>query len=235
MAPRLDARLPYLALETSGPLGSVAVAVDGRVRGEAQLERPGNHAAELIPRVAEVLAAAGLARADLAGVVVGRGPGSFTGVRIAGATGKGLAHALGVPLWALSSLEAAAFAEPADAALRYVLFDARADRVYAACYRVEAGGLDTLVAPHATRLADLLEEGAPPGAVFMGSGATKHAGALCAHGHDVAKPPAGVPSAGALLRLLLTTPEREPVDPRAPWDPEYVQGSSATVAGTRGA
>ena len=69
----------------------------------------------------------------------------------------------------------------------------------------------------------------------MGSGATRHAEALRARGHEVAEPPAGVPGAGALLRLLLATPGREPMGPLEPWEPEYVKGSSATVSGARGA
>src|SRR3954466_15686967 len=142
MAMPLDPRLPYLGLETSGALGTAAVAVGGAVRSELELPTSGKHASELIPAVDAVLREAGIGRTELAGIVVGRGPGSFTGVRISGATGKGIAHALGVPLWAISSLEAAAFADPAGHPVRCVLFDARADRVYAACYRVDARGVE---------------------------------------------------------------------------------------------
>lgn len=234
MAAPFSPHLTCLGLETSGALGSVAVAVGGRVRAELRLETPGNHAAELIPHVEAALAEAGVGRGDLAGVAVGRGPGSFTGVRIGAAAGKGIAHALGVPLWAISSLEAAAVAEDDGPPLRCVLFDARADRVYAACYRVEgARVVETPLAPHATRIGDLLDEGVPAGAILMGSGATGHAATLRARGHEVAPPPAGVPTAGALLRLLLASPARAPIGPLEPWEPEYVKGSSAAVPGAR--
>lgn len=222
------ADLPYLALETSGPTGSVAVGVGGELRAEAALETLGNHASELIPRVADVLADAGLSRTDLAGIVVGSGPGSFTGVRIAAATGKGLAHALGVPLWAFSSLEAGAVATSGEpgSALRYVLFDARADRVYGGCYRWVRGGLETVVAPHASRIGELLQ-GVVPGVTFMGTGALRHEALLISAGHPVLAPPAGTPSAGALLRLLHGTSERAPIDRLSRWEPEYVKESSA--------
>lgn len=234
MAAPSSPHLTCLGLETSGALGSVAVTVGGEVRAELWLETPGKHAAELIPRVEAALAVARVGRADLTGVVVGRGPGSFTGVRIGAAVGKGIAHALGIPLWAISSLEAAAVAGDEGPTHRCVLFDARADRVYAACYRVEgARVVATPIAPHATRIADLLDEGVPAGTILMGSGATKHAATLRAGGHEVAPPPAGVPTAGALLRLLLASPGREPVGSLDPWEPEYVKGSSAVVPEAR--
>src|SRR5687768_511537 len=141
----------FLALETSGPLGSVAVGTGTRVLARGFLDRQGRHAAEVIPRISACLAEARVAIRDLTGVVVGAGPGSFTGVRVAAATAKGIAHALHIPLWPFSSLEAAAVAERVITSLpglqsgspparaeqaRYVLFDARGDRVYAACYEL---------------------------------------------------------------------------------------------------
>jgi tRNA threonylcarbamoyladenosine biosynthesis protein TsaB len=217
----------YLALETSGRLGSVAVGVPGELRAESRLDVPGNHAAELVPRVDETLRRAAVRRQDLAGVIVGRGPGSFTGVRISAATGKGLAHALGIPLWAFSSLEAGAVAETGSPSVRCVLFDARGDRVYAGCYRVEPGAVATLVAPHATRIGELLADGVPEGAQFMGTGAARHRDALERAGRRVVEPPAGVPTAAALLHLLGVHPDHEPIAAAARWEPEYVKESSA--------
>lgn len=63
----------------------------------------------LLPCIDEAVSSLGLARADIACVAVGRGPGSFTGVRIAMATAKGVSSALGVPLVGLSSLDAVAW------------------------------------------------------------------------------------------------------------------------------
>jgi tRNA threonylcarbamoyladenosine biosynthesis protein TsaB len=227
MAPGFSSDQPCLALETSGRLGSVAVGAAGRVRAETRLEVPGNHAAELIPAIESALLEAGVRRAELAGIVVGSGPGSFTGVRIAAATAKGLAHALGLPLWAFSSLEAGAAAEGAEASTRYVLFDARGDRVYAACYRVEPGGIESVVRPHATRIGDLIDDEIPSDASFMGTGATRHRAVLEAARRTVLDEPAGMPTAGALLRLLDLHPDRPPIAAADPWEPEYVKASSA--------
>lgn len=107
-------RLPagcFLAIETSGSPGSVAVAVDGVVAAVRFLGEQAGHAARLIPAVQAALTDAGRRRDELDGVAVGAGPGSFTGVRVGAAAAKGLAGALGLPLYATSSLRAAAFAE----------------------------------------------------------------------------------------------------------------------------
>lgn len=64
---------------------------------------------KLLPSIDEAVCACGVSREDIACVLVGRGPGSFTGVRIAMATAKGVASALGVPLLGVSSLDAVAW------------------------------------------------------------------------------------------------------------------------------
>ena len=227
----------YLALETSGPRGSVAVGVGSRVLARAVLDSQAGHAVDLIPRIGATLDEAGVGTGDLAGVVVGSGPGSFTGVRVAAATGKGLAHALDLPMWAFSSLEAGVVAEcmlpqdPSTVGFRYVLFDARGDRVYAACYRVGSDSLEELVAPHATRIGALLATDILPLAAFVGDGAVCHEELLEMQGHRVLPPPAGVPTADGLLHLLALRPGSAPVARMDLWEPEYVKGSSAERAG----
>ena len=73
-------------------------------------------------------------------LLVGAGPGSFTGIRVGVGTAKGMAWALGIPLWAFSSLAGAAAAvEVEPIRPRAVLFDARGDRLYAAAYRIQDG------------------------------------------------------------------------------------------------
>ena len=89
----------YVAFDTSGPVGSVVVARGAEPLSEAAIEGRGRHSSLLLPSIAEVLARADLERGDLDGVVVGEGPGSFTGVRVAAATAKGLAGGLEVPVW----------------------------------------------------------------------------------------------------------------------------------------
>ena len=215
---------PVLGIETSGRVGSVALAVDGTVVAGRVLSEPARHSAGLIPAVREVLAERGVGVDEVVGVVVGAGPGSFTGVKIAAAAAKGLSCSLGVPLFATSSLRAAAVAGAADVAMptdgeiRYVLFDARGGRVYGACYDVGAGGAVEAVAPHGGTILDVLNRRSPRGAVFTGDGAVAHAGLIRAAGYEVRPPPAGVPGAAGVLRCC----DWVAVDAAA-WEPDYVR------------
>jgi len=102
-----------LALDTSTDMLACAVArVDG---GTVEVLAAGDHLCrrkanvELVSTCADVLAQAGLTMGDVDAVLVGRGPGSFTGVRIGIATGKGLACGLGTPLYGTSALDAVAW------------------------------------------------------------------------------------------------------------------------------
>jgi tRNA threonylcarbamoyladenosine biosynthesis protein TsaB len=214
-----------VALDTSGSFGSVAVGSPSSVRACVTLAEPRQHASRLVPAIDEALAGAGVGRADLTGVVVGEGPGSFTGVRVAAATAKALAHALAVPLWAVSSLAGAALAAGVGP-VRYVLFDARADRVYGACYGVGSTRVEELVAPHGGTLRDLLAADVPPGAIFLGDGAERHQAVIEGAGFEVASASRDTAAEG-LLRYLARRPEAEPVHDPFGWEPAYVRTSGA--------
>ncbi len=239
----------YLALDTSTTLGSVCVGIGGRVHARRVIHCHGSHTSELNTTKAGVLQEAGADLSELAGLVVGAGPGSFTGVRVAAATAKGLAHALDIPLWAVSSLEAGAAAvdtnevdlggdaevsQPNGGSLseeerawpRYVLFDARSDRVYGACYRPTGSGFEVLIPPHSTTIGAVLSDNVPI-SVFAGDGARRHADEIRGAGFTLLPPPFGMPTAAGLLRAVADSPPREPVEDVARWGPEYLRSSSA--------
>jgi len=242
-----------VALETSGPVGSVAVARSGDVVARTFLASEKGHATDLLPALETSLDEAGAQRSAIEGVIVGAGPGSFTGVRVAAAMAKGLAHGLRVPLWAVSSLEAAAVGDsvlplgtepwnvPPDLLLedgewavepvRYVLFDARGDRVYAACYRVHDDGIEVLRGPRATRIADVLDGPLPEEVRFAGTGALKHHERMTREGRIVLPPPAGMPTADGLIRILALTRDFQPIEDPRSWEPDYLRASSAERAG----
>ena len=90
-----------------GVLHEEARAIELVAHAEIEARRQSN--TQLIPRIDALLAERGIARGDIACVCVGRGPGSFTGVRIAMATAKGIASALEVGLVGVSSLDAVAW------------------------------------------------------------------------------------------------------------------------------
>ena len=214
-----------LALDTSGPYGSVAIGEGDRVIASVELAQRREHASRLVPTIEEALARASAQRRDLSGVVVGEGPGSFTGVRVAAATAKGLVRSLGVPLWAVSSLTAAALAAEVGA-IRYSLFDARGDRVYGACYGVGHARVEELLPPHGGTLRDALAGDVPAGAVFLGDASERHRAVIEAAGYPVARAPSD-PLAVGLLRYVTLQASLAPVSDAAGWEPAYVRASSA--------
>ena len=93
-----------LALDTSTATIVVAVgSTDGRVIASEAFEGRYRHSQELLPAAIRVIEGAGLRLADLAGIVVGTGPGAFTGLRVGIATAKTLAHELDRPLIGIRS------------------------------------------------------------------------------------------------------------------------------------
>lgn len=152
-----------LGLDTGGPVAGIGVVAAGRI--VASFSRPlPSHCAGLPAAVAEALMAAGLGMADLAGIAVGHGPGSFTGLRVGLSYAKGLAAAAGIALAGVPSLDAIALAAvsemDADGLLCPVL-DARRGEVYAALYRFSGDALEKLsddLALPATALAALITE-----------------------------------------------------------------------------
>ena len=106
-----------LALEASAGAASAAVARGGRVLAETRHDASHGHAARMLPLARDCLDEAGIAIESVGAVVAGRGPGSFTGTRVALAAAKGLALARGIGGFGLPSLEALARAAPPLAGL----------------------------------------------------------------------------------------------------------------------
>ncbi|NIP78443.1 MAG: tRNA (adenosine(37)-N6)-threonylcarbamoyltransferase complex dimerization subunit type 1 TsaB, partial [Gemmatimonadetes bacterium] len=190
-----------VAIETSTPLGSVAVARDDRVLAEVGMGIQTRHAERVLPALEAALETAGAERREIGAVVVGAGPGSFTGVRVAGATAKGLVASLGVPLLAYPSLLALVAATPADGPV-CGLFDARRGEVYAGCWRVTERGVDELLAPRVGSAESVVAAlgDVTPGPLFVGGGAARYRSELESAGARVASTPAW-PRAAALLWL----------------------------------
>lgn len=118
-----------LALDTATHVISLALHDGEQVRVEASWETANHHTVELAPAVAEMLARAGIAPADLTGVAVALGPGSFTGLRIGLGLAKGLATALGLPLVGIPTLEILAASQPRFDGLLYTVLKAGRGRV----------------------------------------------------------------------------------------------------------
>lgn len=129
--------MTILALSTSTPHASVALVSGDRVLASLSYDDPRGHAERIFALVDDALASAGLTRADVRLVACDIGPGSFTGVRIAVASAKGIALGLGVPLAGVVSLDAMAAHARASCpphALVAAAIDAKKDELYLAVY-----------------------------------------------------------------------------------------------------
>lgn len=154
----------FAAFETSTEWCSVALWIDGEIRGVE--ERAGNRHGELVlPMLARLAAGAGIAVAALDAVAFGAGPGSFTGLRIACGIAQGIAFARGLPVTAISTLEA--IAEESGAPRVVACLDARMHEVYYAALEKTAGRWREIVAAQCVAPA---QAPAPPGSGWTGCG-----------------------------------------------------------------
>jgi tRNA threonylcarbamoyladenosine biosynthesis protein TsaB len=132
-----------LALDTAGRSSSVAVWRDGEILTRAG-EAGSHHSEHVLALIEAIMSESGLRLADLDAVACGRGPGAFTGVRVAVCMAQGLAFAADLPVIAVSNLEAAAERalgiEGAPSRL-VVCQDARMHEVYWAAYQRAAAGI----------------------------------------------------------------------------------------------
>lgn len=134
--------MKLLAIETATEACSVALWLDGEVV-ERHLVAPRRHAELVLSEAQELLDEAGLALGRLDGIAFGRGPGSFTGVRIAAAVTQGLALASELPAAPVSTLGALALGAMREAGAARVIaaLDARMREVYLCRFERGADGL----------------------------------------------------------------------------------------------
>ncbi|MBW1979734.1 MAG: tRNA (adenosine(37)-N6)-threonylcarbamoyltransferase complex dimerization subunit type 1 TsaB [Deltaproteobacteria bacterium] len=127
--------MKILAVETSTPVGSVALMEAGQLRAEYLVNISRTHNQRLLPAIDGILAQCGWLLSDLDAFAVGLGPGSFTGLRIGLSTIKGLAWATGKAMVGIPTLDAlAANTTPSTLPVCPVL-DARKGEIYTALYR----------------------------------------------------------------------------------------------------
>ncbi|WP_373185499.1 tRNA (adenosine(37)-N6)-threonylcarbamoyltransferase complex dimerization subunit type 1 TsaB [Halopseudomonas sp.] len=157
-----------LALDTATEACSAALLHQGRVIHRFEVI-PRMHAVRLLPMIEELLEEAGLTLRDIDALVFGRGPGAFTGVRIATGMVQGLAFAINKPVIDISNLAALAqraFREHQTESVCAAI-DARMDEVYWGCYQLRDGvmqllGKECVSAPQSVTLASGM--GNPDGA-----------------------------------------------------------------------
>ncbi|MEK7735076.1 MAG: tRNA (adenosine(37)-N6)-threonylcarbamoyltransferase complex dimerization subunit type 1 TsaB [Pseudomonadota bacterium] len=153
-----------LALDTSTEYCSVAVSVDGKILDRS--ESGNRHAERILSMVDALLAEAGLSLKQLDAIAFGRGPGSFTGLRIGAGVAQGLAFGAELPVVPISSL--VALAQGVDAPRVLAALDARMNQVYWGAYRRNPQGLVELVGEEC--VASPADVPMPPGEGWIGAG-----------------------------------------------------------------
>lgn len=161
-----------------GRLDAAARAIELVASTEVEARRASN--TQLVPRIDELCAQADVAREEIACVCVGRGPGSFTGVRIALATAKGVASALEVGLVGVSSLDAVAWGawRAGERGSLLVVADAMRREVYPVEYRLGEDGAERLTADRVIKAEAFTEELGAMGSsdrLIAGDGLRKYA------------------------------------------------------------
>ena len=219
-----------LALDTATEACSVALLHDGKITSHYEVI-PRQHAQKLLPMIQTLLADAGIALSAVDAIAFGRGPGAFTGVRIAIGVVQGLAFALERPVLPVSNL-----AVLAQRALREhgatqvaAAIDARMDEVYWGCYAEQAGemrlqGAEAVLPPEQVSLPQGL------GGQWFGAGTGWGYGerlAVKADGQDASM----LPHALDLLTLAHFAWQRGESVPAEQAQPVYLRDKVATPKG----
>lgn len=223
---------PRLGIDTATDRATVALGDAGAPWEHAALDGARRQAAGLLPLVDGVLRRAGVRLPDLAAIVVGDGPGSFTGLRVGWALARGLAHERGIPLFAVPSLMAharsAALAAGVGARPVAACFDALRGQVFAGVYRFDGDRARTLLAPEVLTVAELVRRSPEPPVLATGDGAARYADEIArwTGAAPVVLADAAPPAAWSLIALDVAA--RALTDP-ATAEPVYGRPAEAQV------
>lgn len=194
----------WLAIDTATDVAGIALADAGGVVVEHSWPARRNHTSALAPRVAQALADAGLSVAELAGIAVAIGPGSYTGLRIGLALAKGLAFGAGLPVVGVPTLDplAAALSAPVTQRERdlWCVFRAGRQRFVAARYPPAASAWPDASALKSLTLAELTAL-VPGGDWLAGELTAEEQAELASRGGVVVPSAAGLRRAGWLAEL----------------------------------
>ncbi len=163
--------MKVLGIESSSLVASVAVVADDILTAEYTVNFKKTHSQTLLPMIDEIVNMLELDLTSLDAIAVAGGPGSFTGLRIGGATAKGLGLALKKPLIHVPTVEAMAYNLWGSSALVCPIMDARRNQVYTGLYHVEKG-LEAVKEQCAMDMGDLIRilNSMEEKVIFLGDG-----------------------------------------------------------------
>ena len=154
----LQIKMIILGIDTSTKCGSVALISEEEILGEIKLNLEVTHSERLLLIIDSLLKWSKVTLKDLSGIAVTKGPGSFTGLRIASSIAKGLCYANNIPLLSCSTLEALASNINYSSYKICPVLDAKRNEVYTALFENKGSGLPKrLTKDVAIPLSDFLE------------------------------------------------------------------------------
>jgi len=209
------------AFECSTRAPTVALSAGGN-RSETALSGERPHASDLLPALERLLQAAGAHVRELELLVVGTGPGSFTGLRVAAATALGLARGGRACFVGVPSLEALCWRELPVGERAAVLLDARQGELYFARYLRTQEGIEVLQAPCILRPDEVRARLSAEERCFGDADAARAAGLEAAASARLLA--AAVPRASALLELGLMRFAHEGAHTIERIEPLYLRG-----------
>lgn len=145
-----------LAIDTSTHVMGIALSKKGKLVGELTTNLEKNHSVRLMPAINYLMSEVDMKAEDLNKIVVSKGPGSYTGVRIGLSTAKSMAWALGIPIIGVSSLEQLAFQGRNSSKLIVPFIDARRQSIFTGLYRFQEGKISLLVDERYVKMKDWL-------------------------------------------------------------------------------
>jgi tRNA threonylcarbamoyladenosine biosynthesis protein TsaB len=223
--------MKLLALETATEACSVALWIDGEVTERYEIA-PRRHTDLALPWAEALLAAAGVRKSQLDAIACGRGPGAFTGVRLAVALTQGLGLALERPVLGISTLAALAnAATPLPGTRVLAAIDARMGEIYVGSYERLADGVRALAPERLVRPQEFAIDGQWLG---VGTGFDAENGALRGRVTLAGLDAAALPRAAAIARLAAAAFARgEAIAPER-LEPAYLRDKVALTLAEQG-
>lgn len=197
----------YLGIETSSAVSSIALADEHSFVGELTVSAGLTHSEQLVPHIEGLMKQCNITPADIAGIAVSIGPGSFTGLRIGMGTAKAMAYALNIPLVGIMTMDALAYNFYNSQHRIGILIDAQKKNVYEARYHWEEEQLICDQLPQVRARSEVIEELSQGTDITMvaGDGAVKAATAIEEAGGSIALAPLllRMPKASSLLMAAI--------------------------------
>lgn len=215
-----------LSVDTSTMISSCALLEDGVIIGEMNINQQKTHSETLVPMIKDMLERLEVKPEKIDLYAVGKGPGSFTGLRIGMTTVKTMAQVFKKDIIGISTLEALAYSVASSKKI-VPLLDARGGRVYYGIYRWENQILEEIEKDELIYLDELLERLPDEDYIFVGEGARIYKDTLIERGFNVAAESLNSCVGKAFCLLALEKREKGILDNPYTLAPEYIRKSQA--------